>query len=96
MTTPTGTEKITFLPLDQATEPNTGGIYELWRDCWWSHLPGRGLLLYRYAPRAAPSPQCNSNRAISERFTRELYASIWPEIEVIQVPRVYLPHRCEL
>jgi hypothetical protein len=76
--------KITYLPLDEATEEPGDGFWQILADRWWSYEPGKGLLFY------GKSAQCNSHESISRKIT----ATHHPDAEVLFVPRVYLRHDC--
>lgn len=75
---------VTYLPFDKATAEPGYGFWEVYVDCWWSHEPGKGLLLF------AGNPQCNQNESIARQVTQRCH----PGAEVLFVPRVYLKHEC--
>jgi hypothetical protein len=92
---PVRAEHVTFLSLDQAAKPPTGGLFSVYVDAWWVHVPGLGVMLYRRYPSHSPAPQCNTDRRIVELVARDLYAETWPTVEARQVSLVMIPHRCE-
>jgi hypothetical protein len=85
-------EQMNFLPVEAATRPTTGQA-NVYVDFYWAHMPGKGLMFYKHGPRVRGmgSPQCNSDRRIVERIMGDRF----PEMEILQLPVVYLPHECE-
>lgn len=75
---------LTHMPLDQATADPGEGFWDILVDRWWVHAPGQGLLFY------GKSPQCNRHEGI----TRKIAAKLYPDAEIIFLPRVYVPHDC--
>lgn len=79
-------DNIRYMPVEQVAEPTKAwGPWELLADRWWVHKPGAGLVFY------GRSPQCNGD----EKIARKIQATVWPDLEVIFVPRVFLLHHCE-
>lgn len=74
-----------YIPLEEATNPPTRGTWDVWVDCYWSHMPGKGLIIYR-----GHAPQCNAVEWIARRV-----GETHPGSEIIQIPYVYLRHRCQ-
>lgn len=77
-------QHITHLPLDQATAPPAGGVWDVYSDRWWAHEPGKGLIFWR------KSPQCNPHESIARKVMEHSH----PTAELIFVDRVYVRHDC--
>lgn len=77
-----------FMPIDQATMLQ-GGMFRHIVGSWWQVCPERGLVFYRLKGdrRRWGSPQCNTDRAISERVARH---TPFP-VEIRWVERVFVP-----
>lgn len=71
----------TFVRAELLTECPTHGQVEVIADSWWT-MRGEEIAFYR-----GSSPQCNSNKVISDRVSK-IYS--WCT-EVRFIPRVYLP-----
>lgn len=68
----------------------THNLVQVLRDQWWLHDGNMQVAFWRSSPSATPSPQCNANAAIAQRF-----ADRTPGAKGIVLVRVaYLPHRC--
>jgi hypothetical protein len=77
-----------FVPVDQLTSPPEGHVDHLGQR-WWMVHPEKGLAFYNPHRRSGHgnpygSPQCNSNKKISERLCQP-----WAEVRLID--HVFLP-----
>lgn len=74
--------RLRFIPISEIATPRSH--HEVFVDYWWSVHPERGAVLW--APyRGMLAPQCNSDRAITERFV-----TMYPWAEVRQLPVAYV------
>lgn len=71
--------RLEFVPLEKATIPPPGLIEHI-HNRWWVVHPQKGLVFWK-----GWSPQCNSNKEITERIWKGMYP--WAEIQFI--PSVY-------
>ena len=71
-------KRLSFLPLEKATNPPEG-IIEHIKDRWWIVHPIKGLVFFRKF-----APQCNSN----EELTKSL-AVMYPWSKVQFIPSVF-------
>ena len=72
---------MTKIPIEKATTPFNGA--EVLTNRWWSVLDGC-IFIYRDV-----SPQCNSQKEISEMLTKKLF----PGGESVFLPVVYIKRR---
>lgn len=82
--------RIIYLPFDKIN--HYSDLCKVIRNHWWSVDPEKGLIFYGYGGRRKVDikhafAQCNSNREISERLTKQL----WPEAECRFVELVIVP-----
>ena len=68
-------KNIIYLPKDEAVKPREGHCYV---DRWWIVHPEKGLAFY-LSPHATKddrftSPQCNSNKAVTEVLHKKMYS----------------------
>jgi hypothetical protein len=88
-----------FLPVAEAVEPAGGTYFQHYVDAWWVVHPEKGLAFFN--PKSARtgrrrhgrwgSPQCNTNKRISEMVGRETAGSLWPEVRVEKIPSAWVP-----
>lgn len=78
--------RLRFMPLEDATAPKSGEVF-CYRDHWWVVHPSRGLVLWNFGKHDAP--QCNVNKAITERIRDKMY----PWAEVQQMPVAFVRER---
>lgn len=74
-----------YVPLSEATKPKDG---ECLTNRWWVYKPDEGILFVKVA-KVNYSPQCNSNKIITEGIRDKLY----PGHDIRYVEVVYLGHR---
>lgn len=76
-------DKCTKVPLEKALKPFDNAL--VLTDRWWV-VVDNCILFYR-----GYSPQCNSQKEITELSMRRLY----PKAEAVYFPVIYVEHRCE-
>ena len=80
---------IFYVPESVATTPASG---ECIADAYWIAHPTLGLAFYLasrgYSISERPSPQCNSDRRVVERFCSRMY----PDHIVKRIPAVFMAH----
>lgn len=80
------TERLVFIPPEEFAVPGSGQ-FEHFRDHWWTTDAEGRLAFYWFGQRPRRfRPQCNSDERISRKLTSELY----PDLEVRQVPSVFV------
>ena len=80
-------EDFTKVPVSEATNiPPSCQFVEVFRDRYWAVTIDGCLLWYK-----GNSPQCNSNRAVTEHLTKGLGH---PGADVLFLPLVYRKHAC--
>ena len=75
-------DKFIKMPVEDLTTPAAGRI--VYGASYWIVTADNNVLFYK----GYYSPQCNSNKAIVERFSRPADSSI------VFIPIAYLPHNC--
>ncbi len=70
-----------FVPIEKAAVPPPGLIEHI-KDSWWAVHPTKGLVFW--ASSGLTSPQCNPNKATSERLWK-----MYPWATVEFVPSVF-------
>ena len=78
-------ERLVFVPEAVLAEAPKGDVQHF-KDEWWVEHPERGLALFRQDDCENVYPQCNLNRAITNRLAADLY----PNMQVRQVPSAFL------
>lgn len=79
--------QLRYVTHEELTTPKEGHVVKV--DRWWAFLPGQGFIYFSPDGRHW-TPQCNSNRAITEALIRQVY----PGAEAVFVPVAYEPHNC--
>lgn len=78
----------TFIPkADVTAVPERGGVFQIYRKYWWALTENDEVMFYTQFG----SPQCNSNKQITERLVA---AKTHPSTHVEQLDTVFLPHDC--
>lgn len=88
-----------FMPVDEAATPRAGGFFQHYVDAWWAVHPERGLMFYNPVnPRTGRrrhgrygSPQCNTDKRISQLVCDKTVLTIWPDVRIDQFPSVWVP-----
>jgi hypothetical protein len=75
--------RLLAVPLDELATPRDG---EVLTDRWWVVRDGGALFHQHYGH--GWSPQCNSDRRVTEMIQAKLY----PDDEIMQVPAAYVGH----
>lgn len=70
---------------------NPSGIVQVYKDFWWWCMDGdpTRAVFYTAGRRGIGSPQCNSNRAVSERVGKNLGHDL--RAQLIQIPLAFCP-----
>jgi len=81
--------EFTKIPIDEAIKiPDKCGLYELLTDRWWAVTEDNCLMFYG----KGRSPQCNSNRAIVDKWSR---FEERPPTTPVFIKAVFVKHECE-
>jgi hypothetical protein len=80
MNVPADDERLRFVPCEKARTPKDGLVHCL-LDRWWVIHPEKGIVFWRPSGKGEGSPQCNSNREITESLAARMYP--WARVELI-------------
>lgn len=84
--------KMRTFPIDQMTDPRGKGTVQIYEDRWWAVSERDELYFYGTEHSPWGSPQCNGNRAITERVANDgLVKERGDFKEVRFLPLVFVP-----
>lgn len=79
-------------PIAQMTDPCGKGLVQIYENRWWAVSDKDELYFYGTKRSPYSSPQCNSNRSISERIASDgVISQLGTFKEVRQIPLVFVP-----